>query len=177
MGLDISACKNAVNINAEVFDAEGDPIDPITREPLDYDIRVCANADFPGREEGVVDRAYYKGDFSVSARWGYGRYNALREELAKLAGYPAGQYEQYGMVRDSFCTTLWAGAQGPFAELINFSDCEGVIGPVVSKKLASDFAEFQSKADAHEAEMFRDFYSTMRQAFELASENGFVDFH
>lgn len=179
MGLDISAYKNAVNINAEVFDADGDPIDPVTREALDYDIRIYVNPDFPGREDGLVDRAYYKVDFSdrVDGRWGYSRYNGLRNELAKLAGYPMGQYEQYGTKHDSHCVACWNGEQGPFAEIINFSDCEGVIGPMTSKKLAADFEKLQDKADAHESEAFRDFYATMRRAFEVASQNGFVSFH
>jgi len=179
MGLDISAYRNATNINAEVFDADGYPIDPASKEPLDYDVRIYANPDFPGREDGLVHRAFYTvdGSDSVDGRWGYGRYNRLRDELAKLAGYPVGQYAQYGRDYDSHCVACWNGAQGPFAELINFSDCEGVIGPVTSKKLAVDFAEFQSKADTHESEEFRDFYATMRQAFEVAAQGGLVHFH
>ena len=61
--------------------------------------------------------------------------------------------------------------------MINFSDCEGVIGPKTSAKLAKDFAEFQAQADAHPDDWFRDLYTTWRRAFELASDDGAVGFH
>ena len=39
----------------------------------------------------------------------------------------------------------------PFVELINFSDCEGVIGPEVAAKLAKDFADYEFSASAFAA--------------------------
>ena len=62
-------------------------------------------------------------------------------ELATLAGYAGAD-------------DAWERTDGPFWELINFSDCEGVIGPKTSAKLAGDFAAFQEKADAHHGQWF-----------------------
>lgn len=175
MGLDIHAYRNAVKLDTKFFDEDGDPVDS-NGDAIEYDTRIYANPDFPGRETGVDHRAFYKAEHGSHARWGYGRYNVLRNELAKLAGYPVGEYERYGTKYQSYCVACWNGEQGPFAELINFSDCEGTIGPVVAKKLAADFAEYQSKADAHESEQFRSFYAALSEAFTLAAEDGFVVF-
>lgn len=176
MGLAITAYKGLTKIDC-VFDADREPIDPETREAIDYDFMSYVNPDFPERAEGIESRVVYKADDSVSFRAGsYGRYNAWREELAKLAGYPAVAYERYGQTSMRHDAGAWAALSGPFHELINFSDCEGVIGPVVSAKLAQDFADFQEKADSHNDEYFRSRYANWRQAFEMAAINGAVDF-
>lgn len=107
---------------------------------------------------------------------GYGTYNGWREELAKLAGYPVQMREQYGREVESYCTACWGGAQGPFSEQINFSDCEGTIGPVVSAKLAKDYAEFAEKAEAVDG-YFWEKYQEWQVAFQLAADNGAVKFH
>ena len=86
------------------------------------------------------------------------------------------------MVGHESAKAAWAnGAQGrPFFELIHFSDCEGIIGPKISAKLAKDFADNQAKADVYrvdEASWFREKYSDWRRAFEMAADNGAVEFH
>ena len=45
--------------------------------------------------------------------------------------------------------SMWDSADGgdyglPFMELINFSDAEGIIGPVASKKLYYDFRKYEN---------------------------------
>lgn len=178
MGIDISSYKNIKRVDTGHFDADGDPIDPMTGKGIEYDFRVYANPDFPGREEGVEQRGYYIAESGTHEfRAAYSSYSRLRDELAKLAGWPAGEYEQYGKKWPTHCEQCWAGEEGPFSELINFSDCEGTIGPVVSKKLAADFGQFQAKADEHPDERFREFYNAMREAFENAAQNGCVTFH
>jgi len=180
MGLDITAYRKLTKLDA-VFDADGDPINPETREALDYDLKVYANFDFPGREDGLEDRAVYSAEDSMGFRAGsYGGYNAWREELAKLAGYPLTDYTIYGRTERRHDAGAWAASAGPFWELINFSDCEGIIGPVVSEKLAKDFAEFDERAKAHAAsrnDWFYPLYQTWRQAFDMAADGGAVDFH
>lgn len=176
MGLDITAYRKIAKIDA-VFNAGGEPIDPATREAIDYDMMACINSDFPGRADEIEDRAVY----SAKDRFGflagsYGGYNGWREQLAKLAGYPVGQYEKYGKMYDSHCLACWNGATGPFSELINFSDCEGVIGAAVAAKLAKDFADFQSKADECD-DFFTLKYAEWRKAFEMAADAGAVSFH
>lgn len=130
------------------------------------------NTDFPGRIEGVEHGAFYSFAEEFRFRAGsYSGYNVWREQLAELAGYPqVGAHKPYS-------TGAWESTSGPFWELINFADNEGVIGPVVAKKLARDFAEHQSKADAHPDQYFRVKYSEWRRAFEMAADGGAVDFH
>lgn len=180
MGLDITAYRNLRKIDA-VFDVDGEPIDPITREPIDYSLKAYANNDFPGRDEGLEDRAIYSAEDSMGFRAGsYSGYNAWREELAKLAGYTAADYTIYEQTKKRHDAGAWASTSGPFWELINFSDCEGVIGPVVSAKLAKDFAEFDDNARAHSTareDWFYPVYQDFRQAFEMAADKGAVDFH
>ncbi|EJO27494.1 hypothetical protein, partial [Achromobacter marplatensis] len=141
MGLDVTAYARIKKLDA-VFDEDGEPIDPTTREPLEYDFKAYQNPNFPGRADDIEDRAVYLGEDSAGLSVGYGGYNVWRDELAKAAGYPKGKYKQHGMDWESHCVECWNGAQGPFSELINFSDCEGAIGTAVSAKLARDFAEF-----------------------------------
>lgn len=172
MGLDISAYRNITKVDC-VYDADGEPIHPVTGDPLewetDYDTTAYANPDFPGRAEGVEDRAVYKAAERMGFRAGsYGGYNLWREELAKLAGY-----ESAG--------AAWGETSGPFWELISFSDCEGTIGPVVSAKLARDFADWDERAKQHVVEnddgWFYAKYQDWRRAFEMAADRGMVSFH
>lgn len=179
MGVDITAYKQIKKIECH-FNADGEPIKPGTDEPMDYDDyeQFYKNPDFPGRADDIEDKGVYSCEdadhvFCIS----YGGYNRLRDQLAKVAGYPLGQYEQYGKMYDSYCVDCWHGKTGPFSELINFSDCEGVIGTTISAKLAKDFADFQEKAEAEGDERFLAFYHAMKSGFEMASDSGAVRFH
>lgn len=179
MGLDITAYKGIKKLDV-LFNENEEAVDPVTREPIGWDTytRLYVNSNFPGRADDIQDRACYAYDDMDGFRaGGYGGYNQWRDELAKLAGYPQGEYEQYGRMWPSHCVECWNGATGPFSELIYFSDCEGTIGTAVSKKLAADFAAFQTKADEHPDEWFREKYADWRKAFEMASEDGCVSFH
>ena len=171
MGLDISAYSKLVAAPDAERDSDG--------ELVDYEnlTEVYDNKDFPGRIEGLSQGIAYKieGD-GAGLSIGYGRYNAWRDELAKLAGYPIGIYEQYGRAAESHCVSCWNGAVGPFSEQINFSDCEGTIGPVISAKLAKDYAEFAEKAEAVGG-YFWEKYQEFQACFELAADNGAVLFH
>jgi len=62
-----------------------------------------------------------------------------------------------------------------FYEIIIFSDCEGVIGPEISKKLYEDFVEFD-KVAISQGDYFYDIYSKFKEAFRVASDNGLVCF-
>lgn len=178
MGLDVTAYSRLTQVDC-VYDADGEPIDPVTREPLEGNhVQVFINYDFLGRADDLTDRGVYTYADAIAVPCGtYSRYNRWRNALAAMAGWPVGQYEQYGAKYDSNCVACWNGAVGPFSELIDFSDCEGVIGPSVSAKLASDFAEFQEKADEVGDDEFRGQYAKWRKAFELAADGGCVRFH
>lgn len=178
MGIDVSAYKQIKKIECH-FDADGEPIRSDTGEPIDWDdwVQFYKNPHFPGRADDIEDKAVYQYedvDGFLSASYGY--YNRMRDRLAEIAGCPLEQYEQYGRIKESHCIACWNGAKGPFSELINFSDCEGVIGARVSAKLAKDFSDFQDKADASNDAQFLQFYNSMKAAFETASDNGAVQF-
>lgn len=177
MGVSIRGYRKAKRVDMGIFDADGEPIDRKTGTSIKYDAQVFANPDFPGRDEGVVSECFYISDEACEVGlMGYGRYSVMRNVLAKVAGYPEMACEIDGFKHMSNCVACWSGESGPFSELINFSDCDGVIGPVVSKKLAGDFADFQEKADAFGSDEFSKFYAGMRQAFEFAAQDGFVTF-
>lgn len=171
MGLDITAYSKLVLAPDAELDEDGYPVDYDNHETF-YE-----NPDFPGRIEGITPKAVYKieGDCSGLSS-GYGSYSAWRDQLAKLAGYQVGQYKQYGRIAESHCVACWGGAKGPFAEQINFSDCDGTIGPVVSAKLAKDYAEFAAQAEQVGGH-FWEKYQEWKVAFETAADNGAVRFH
>lgn len=76
---------------------------------------------------------------------------------------------------------VWQNPMGyagrPFYELIDFSDCEGVIGPEVSAKLAKDFADWDEQAKRTLDDYDYEMYSNWHKAFKIASDGGAVIFH
>lgn len=141
------------------------------------DTELHVNPAFQGRADDIVDgQAYYAEECEDIISCTYGSYNRWRDELAKIAGYPLDSYREHGVDWPSHCTACWGGQPGPFSELINFSDCEGVIGTAVSEKLAHDFADYQSAADAHPDDHFKSQYAAMRKGFEMARDGGAVKF-
>lgn len=173
MGLDITAYKKITPLDA-VFDQDGDPIDPKTREPLEGDyFHMCENPHYTERADGLARGLYAYEDATGFRAGSYSGYSQWRDQLAELAGYAAAPREDH----HKHSASAWDAESGPFWELINFSDCEGTIGPKTSAKLAKDFADHQAKADAHESERFRSLYGQWRVAFEMATDEGAVDFH
>lgn len=173
MGLDATAYSQLTKIENPELDEDG---------YFDGDgVQFYDNADFPGRIEGIEGKptVYAYSEAIECYSGGYGGYSGWREELAKLAGYPAAAVKRAIFLpeelRHDHGATL-AGA-GPFYELIYFSDCDGTIGPVISAKLAKDFAGLQEAADAHPDPIFRARYGDWRTGFELAANGGAVKFH
>ena len=81
---------------------------------------------FPGRGEGISPKSVYTWENSMDFRAGsYSSYNLWRDELEQFA-------------RSQVDKNL-------FIELIDFADNEGVIGPIVSKKLLKDFAKSEKQ--------------------------------
>lgn len=147
MGLDITAYKN---------------IRPSDDEDAS---QIWINSAFASHAEALTHGMRFEAEKSEGFRAGsYGGYNQWRNDLAKLAGYLSDE-------------DAWTKTEGPFWELINFSDCEGVIGPKTSAKLHADFIAFDEIAKTHSDEWFYRKYQDWTQAFELASQNGLVAFH
>ena len=162
MGLDITAYSNVIESNEER-----------------HCFMVYANNDFPGRAEGLVDRGYYECDEHFGFRAGsYSGYNQWREQLAELAGWPPVSVQGYGGGEYMSCAgSAFQATEGPFWELINFSDCEGAIGHVVAKKLSADFEWFREQASKHGDPYFFEKYQMWAKAFGMAADNGAVIFH
>lgn len=179
MGLDVIAYRQIKKIDC-VFDADGEPIDPTTRKPLDGEfVQFYVNSDFPGRANEIDSRApYLYADAAHTFSGGYGLYNAWREELARLAGYAAQPVDRFktGNVEMRHDQSAFQDQQGPFWELICFSDCEGVIGAEIARKLANDFAQYDEKAKTIGGYFYQT-YQKWRNGFEMASDGGAVAFH
>jgi len=176
MGLDITAHEKLTKVDGvkyiggEVYNTALEVVD-------DYAFVAHKNGDFPGMADDIEDGCVYNAADGFSFRAGsYGGYNAWRNELARIAGYPKGFYSQFGQDRPTYCASCWAGVQGPFSELINFSDCEGVIGTAVSQKLAADFEAFDAVAQTVSDFDFYRRYQDFRKAFTMAANGGAVQF-
>ena len=176
MGLDITAHRGLRKAApGEGIDAEYGDADSANGWHQMY-----VNPDFPSQADDIEHDAIYHADDSFGFRAGsYSGYNWWRDQLAALAGYPLTAHiggHRGGELMHA--ASVWNDPRpGPFVELINFSDAEGVIGPRTSAKLAKDFAAFQAKADAHPDDYFRAKYADWRKAFEMAADGGAVDFH
>lgn len=119
---------------------------------------------FQDQYMGLDEDAVYAENNSFSFRAGsYSGYNNWRGKLEEFA-----EEHLFG---------------GEFDELINFSDCDGTIGPFVSAKLHNDFKvnlakaeEFSNTLDGDWKEYFMEKYHDWMKAFEMASDNGAVMF-
>lgn len=122
MGLDITARKNLKVVEKPELDEDGYPVNWETEWQPGASMEWSEEC-FPGRGEGVEPKAVYTWEDDYGFRAGsYSGYNWWRSKLEEFAE------------GDSF------------QELINFADNEGVIGPVVSKKLYKDFIENHERA-------------------------------
>ncbi len=176
MGLDVTAFRDIRKLDA-LFDDDGKWINPVTREPIQEDcFHARVNPEFPSQAAGIEHNAIYAYAAAVRGWSGaYSRYSRWREQLAKLAGYPAARGPYWGDLRHTY--GAFETGRGPFCELIWFSDSEGIIGPDVAAKLARDFAEWDGRAKALGDEEFYSRYAQWRLVFETAADNGAVDFH
>lgn len=98
----------------------------------------------------------------------YGGYNDWREVLSMMV---------HGVMPRTIWENTGAYKGTPFFELINFSDCEGILGAAVCAKLAADFAQYQGRADTSHDEWWLRKYGEWRKAFEIAADGGCVEFH
>lgn len=172
MGLDITYYSKIAKMDA-VFNEDGEPIDPQTREPLKCDYYQPIENAHHDRADGITQGVYSFDESNGFRAGSYSGYSCWRNQLAELAGYHAANRDDC----HKYSATAWEAESGPFWEMITFSDCEGTIGAKTSAKLAKDFADYQPKADAHESEGFRELYADWRRAFEMASDEGAVGFH
>ena len=131
---------------------------------------------FRGRADEIEPGARYTWEKADGFRAGsYGGYNNWREQLAKLAGYPAVAEFEGKPVDQPHSAGAWSAAGGPFWELIEFTDCDGILGASVCGKLLMDFREFDERAKAIGG-WFYDRYVLWAGAALLASQGGAIVF-
>lgn len=174
MGLDVAAYKNLTVV------ATCDPSDEERYDELrGRHTRFYVNPAFPGREGCIREHTFYDGDYIDGPSMAYSYYSRWREQLAELVGAEPKEYlHMNGFTRTSRCVDYWFNdKQGPFAEQINFSDCEGVIGPVVMTKLAKDYAEWDKRASTHGDQWLYDIYRKFHNCFAQNEGLCAVEFH
>lgn len=150
-----------------------------TGRPIDWAVDEV-NAYIPHNHQDFAKRCVeftpgnaFEYEDTLHARIGaYSYYGAWREKLAKLAGYSpvTGRTSPYS-------EGAWAATEGPFRELIDFTDCDGVLGTAVCQKLAEDFASYEALAMYVEDKDFLYTYLEFKAAVGLASDGGAVVFH
>lgn len=181
MGLDITAYRHIEPLDCR-FDHEGNPIDA-EGKIIDEDryVRFYVIPAWKDRAPDIIDRLPYRYAASLCGpACGYLGHSVFREKLAELAGYPPVSDDPYKKLfpRSVNC---WGGGEitgGPFWELINFSDCDGVLGAAVCRKLADDFAKHQDAANTLMLDGdWLEHYNAWRECLEFAAAGGCVKFH
>ncbi len=176
MGLDVTAYKKLTLINGYRND-DDEIINDDTNEEIGDAIECWDNKDFLGRSSPLVSGKVYQYAEAVHAlSSGYGGHSRWRDTLAKISGWPMAQYTFFGKVEECYAAGAWAAQEGPFWELINFSDCEGFIGSDACKKLAQDFIAYREVAAKEDADFYAR-YLLWQEAVVFASNDGALQFH
>ena len=137
-------------------------------------VQAFAYADFPRSFRGLADPDKVFGGFIG------GRCYDVSD--SKRFAFRAGSYTGYGRWRSRLREVFSVETpDDPFYELVHFADNEGAIGPEAAVDLYGDFvghqaawlSECASDTYSHDAIC----YAEWLQACELASDNGFIDFH
>lgn len=158
MGLDITAYKCLRKIENPKFDEF---------EDLECEYQWCPGVSMEWSESIWKGRGY---PIEVDAVY----------EWQETFSFCAGSYSGYNRWRRQL--SEFKGGQA-FQELIEFADNEGVIGSQSSMKLKDDFNKYYAEAIEYSRKLgldgnwFLEEYKNWSMAFELASQNGAVDFH
>lgn len=158
MGLDISFYSKAkLVLPADRYDEEQE------RDGRDY---FYVLDEFRAQADGLVSGWYAtEGEHGGFRAGSYGGYNRWRDSLSQLVlGVPAERVWHSPVLYDR-CV-----------ELINFSDCEGVIGPVTSEKLAADMCAVREQFFSASEEYDQRTFDRFLNAFTVASRGGLVQF-
>jgi len=179
MGLDISAYGSLKRLD-----------DQSDRD--NFDIYLFKNDTIFSQSEGIEPGGYESHGESFGFGAGsYSGYGNWRKMLAKFVGYDSIEElwdEMVAMKRDDIINKIIGDDLDPlppFSEILYFSDCEGYIGPVVSKKLYNDFISLRERAVEFSSSTyggsgrnyFMENYDDFMNAFRIASNGGAVTFH
>ena len=163
MGLDIRCYTGLTKTDWKLND-RGDVLDEKGNKVTKTTFSRYGGGEFESRCYDLEPDVVYttnQPDFGFRAG-SYSYYNQWRNQLAEVAGF-------------SSAKDAWEANGGPFWELINFSDCDGVIGPTISAKLNMDFILFRDKA-LKMGDEFMQNYDDFQTAFAMASRAGAVVF-
>lgn len=157
-GLDVSAYKNLREVEKPVLDEEGCPEDWMHQWKPGVGME-WSESIWPGRGFPVTSNSVYEYEEVYSFHAGsYSRYRWWKNKLSEFKGERA------------------------FQELLDFADTEGVIGAKLSAKLRDDFNKYYEEAvmfanTIEDGKVFIEKYVKWKKAFQIASENGAVEFH
>jgi hypothetical protein len=176
MGLDIIAYKGLTLVKSNVPPEEyDDNWEKYQQYLYIYEVEGFANC-LPPLEVGCLYDCVDTFSFRAGS---YSGYNHWREQLSLvfLGEYPRTIWDDPHSFNDK-----------PFVELINFSDCEGILGTNVCQKLLSDFrtavkdikllpGQAESLAiDNRELDYFIEKFYQWLKAFEYGADEGCVYF-
>ena len=153
MGLNISAYSNIRFLHNNIGDSKG--------------AYLYVNEHFKDRADGLVD-GYYDFDEEYYFRAGsYSGHSKCRELAAKALGFTV--IEEYW----DECTP-----ETPLYDLLNFSDCEGTIGPLCAKRLYESITKHKTRIleRVGENQYFLGWLEDFQRAAKLAMQNGAISF-
>lgn len=142
--------------------------------------------DVPGMDEGYINPHFPHAvtvEVDKDAECVYFEDTKLTERFH----FRAGSYSGYSQFRSSLCTEftdrqVWDNPEKysniPFAEIINFSDCEGVfLGNDICEKLYNDFSyNYETYVESTEDDWMIRVYEDFIKAFGMARNDGIVIF-
>lgn len=168
MGLDVIACSH-LSIDEQHPDVHSDGED--SEDDNSY-IVYKHYGDFSQHIQGLIPKKRYrKTPKSETLQFRAGAYSVYSEWRGRLLSTALDI--NYWILRND--PALCMGK--PFSELLTFTNCDGMIGSVVSQKLWKDFQdhEDQFKESWKPADM--ELYNQFMKAFELGAKDGMVWFH
>lgn len=163
MGLDIVAFEKARKLH-ENFEAKPEEIE---YEGENEVFRVRVNTAFDSHDhltDGIYTHEGRMVDFTAGS---YGTYNGFRSDLCRMA---------HGVMPNIVWNNKELYLGGDFFELINFSDCEGVIGPTTAGKLFNDFKKHRDAYHLENNAWDAENYDLWMKAMEFASNDGMLIF-
>lgn len=186
MGLDITVFgPGELKLQRDSFKTTDEYYEALEAQDLE---NVFVNPDFVQRADGMVSGGYEAPrlmDFRAGSYSGHYQFrNSLTVYLAKEADFPT----YLSKLPEEPINSLETSP--PFFELIDMSDCEGVLGPKTCAKLAKDFeeheVEFMTSPSAEDwylrwpspSARDKDLYKAWKDGLKLAADNGgFLTFH
>lgn len=162
MGLDVTAYRMIAPAPEAELDEGGYPVEWDSYIRITPELIQLTEQNFPGRTQGLAPGVFGFVEAMDLRAGSYGGYSLWRDWLAKLVGFQS-------------ATDYWkrADSTSPFWELINFSDCEGYLGPVACAALVEDFARFTPDGNVYENAKYQEW----AQAVAIGADGGFLLFH